>query len=148
MSSSSGTTVNQSNSGSWGTCRSRGARKGNWSSFNIAAMVISFVFFWPIGLLVLYWIMTGRNVQDLPGAIKAKWQDFSGGTHSFGERSGNSVFNDFQQTQYDRISEIKHEIKARSERFKEFKRDAQRRADQDEFNRFMANSPDSINNQG
>jgi len=144
MSSSSGTTVNQASQRSWGPCRTRHARKGNWSSFNIAAMVISFVFFWPIGLLVLYWMLTGRNVQDLPGAIRAKWQEFSVGSHSFGERSGNSVFNDFQQTQYDRINEIKHEIKARSERFKEFKMDAKRRADQDEFNRFMASSPGSV----
>lgn len=143
MSSSSGTTVNQSNSGSWGPCRNRHARKGNWSSFNIAAMVLSFVFFWPLGLVVLFWILAGRNVKDLPGAIKAKWHDFTGGSYSFGEKSGNSVFNDFQQTQYDRISEIKHEIKTRAERFKEFKMDAQRRADQDEFNQFMANSPSS-----
>lgn len=144
MSSSSGTTVNQSGTGSWGSCRNGRARRGNWSSFNIAAMVISFVFFWPAGLVVLYWILSGRNVQDLPSAIKAKWHDFRSGSHGFAERSGNTVFNDFQQTQYDRISEIKHEIKARSERFKEFKMDAQRRADQDEFNRFMANSPGSV----
>lgn len=143
MSSSSETTVNQSNHRSWGPCRTRHGRKGNWSSFNIAAMVLSFVFFWPIGLLVLFWILSGRNAQELPGAIKAKWQEFFGATQGFGERSGNTVFNDFQQTQYDRINEIKDEIKARAERFKEFKADAQKRADQDEFNRFMANHPGS-----
>ena len=27
--------------------------KGNWSGFNIAAMVIGFVLFWPLGLVVL-----------------------------------------------------------------------------------------------
>ena len=143
MSSSSGTTVNQSSQSAWGPCRGRHARKGNWSSFNIAAMVVSFVVFWPLGLVVLFWIMAGRNVRDLPAAIKAKWQEFSGGSYNFGERSGNSVFNDFQQTQYDRINEIKHEIKTRSERFKEFKMDAKRRADQEEFNNFMASSPGS-----
>jgi len=107
-------------------------------------MVLSFVFFWPIGLVVLFWIMSGRNVQELPGAVKAKWHEFTGAAQGFGDRSGNSVFNDFQQTQYDRINEIKDEIKTRAERFKEFKADAQKRADQDEFNRFMANSPGSV----
>ena len=144
MSSSSETTVNQSNNRSWGPCRTSRARRGNWSSFNIAAMVLSFVFFWPIGLVVLAWILSGRDARDLPGAIKAKWGEFKQGSQSFSERSGNTVFNDFQQTQYDRINEIKHEIKTRSERFKEFKAEARRRADQDEFNRFMANSPGSV----
>ena len=51
------------------------------------------------------------------------------------------MFNEFQQTQYDRINEIKHEIKTRSERFNEFRSDAKRRADKEEFDRFMANSP-------
>lgn len=144
MSSSNGATVNQSNDRSWGPCRSGRGRRGNWSSFNIAAMVLSFVFFWPVGLLVLYWILTGRQVQDLPGAIKQKWQELRGGAHGFSDQSSNSVFNDFQQTQYDRINEIKHEIKTRSTRFKEFRADAQRRADQEEFNSFMASSPGSV----
>lgn len=141
MSSSSETKVNQSNHRSWGPCRTRNGQKGHWSGFNIAAMVLSFVFFWPIGLVVLFWILSGRDAQELPGFIKAKWQELRAGTEGFSDRSGNVVFNDFQQTQYDRINEIKHEIKMRADRFKEFKGDAQRRADQDEFNRFMANSP-------
>ena len=53
------------------------------------------------------------------------------------------MFNAFQQTQYDRIAEIKEEIRERSRRFTEYRADAQRRADEEEFNRFMANSPAS-----
>ncbi len=79
----------------------------------------------------------------MPSAVKQKWHELRGGAHGFSDHSGNSVFNDFQQTQYDRINEIKHEIKTRSERFKEYRNDAQRRADQEEFNRFMANTPGS-----
>jgi len=141
MSSSSGTTVNQSNDRSWGPCRAGHAGKGNWTGLNIAVMVASFVFFWPMGLVVLYWILTGRNVKDLPGAIKQKWDEFRGSSYNFNSHSGNVVFNEFQQTQYDRINEIKHEIKMRSERFNEFRSDAKRRADKEEFDRFMANSP-------
>ncbi len=143
MSSSSGTTVNQSNEKSWGPCRTNRARKGNWSGFNIAVMVLSFVFFWPVGLVVLFWILNGRNVQDLPGAISRKWSEMRGKSHGFTFQSDNSVFNDFQQTQYDRINEIKHEIKMRSDRFSEYRADAKRRADQEEFNQFMASSPGS-----
>lgn len=140
MSSSSGTTVNQSNGRSWGPCRAGNAGRGNWTGLNIAVMVASFVCFWPLGLVVLYWILTGRNVKDLPGAIKQKWDDFQGSSQGFSMHSGNVVFNEFQQTQYDRINEIKHEIKMRSERFNEFRSDAKRRADKEEFDQFMANS--------
>lgn len=144
MSSSSATSVNQSGNRPWGPCGGGHARKANWSSFNIAAMVLSFVFFWPLGLVVLFWILSGRDAKELPGALKQKWRDFTGRSGGFGHSTNNSVFNDFQQTQYDRINEIKHEIKTRSERFKEFRADAQRRADQEEFNQFMANSPGNL----
>jgi hypothetical protein len=37
-------------------------KKGNWSGMNIAAMVIGFVLFWPIGLVLLYWNISGRDI--------------------------------------------------------------------------------------
>ena len=55
----------------------------------------------------------------------------------------NSVFDEFQQTQYDRIAEIKEEIKERSRRFSEFRFDVKRRAEQEEFSQFMASHPDT-----
>lgn len=54
---------------------------------------------------------------------------------------GNGVFNEYQQTQYDRIREIREEIKTRSNRFGEFGMNARRRADQEEFNSFMSDGP-------
>ena len=120
--------------------------KGNWSPLNIGAMVVGFVLFWPIGLLVLYWNIKGRDARDLPRAVKQKWSslfsrgstggDISSGTH-------NSVFDEFQQTQYDRIAEIKEEIKERARRFNEYRGDVKRRAEEEEFNKFMASNPDT-----
>lgn len=114
------------------------SRKGSWTGYNIAAMVLGFVFFWPVGLVILYWIIRGRDVRDLPAAAREKWSVFFG---SSDRRGGNIVFEEYQQTQYDRIREIKSEIKERSRRFAEFREEAQRRADQEEFNQFMASSP-------
>ncbi len=56
----------------------------------------------------------------------------------------NVVFSEYQQTQYDRIREIKDEIKSRSKRFNDFRASAKRRADQEEFNQFMADSPSTV----
>jgi len=146
MSSSSGSTNDQSNNRSRGQCCGGWGKKGNWSGLNIAAMVLGFVFFWPVGLFVLYWIITGRNVKEMPQEVRHQWSRVTGnrnGNDSFSNngRNDNVVFNEFQQTQYDRIREIKEEVKARSHRFSEFRTNAKRRADEDEFNRFMANAP-------
>lgn len=120
-----------------------GCCKGNWSAMNIAAMVIGFILFWPLGLVVLYWNITGRDLQDLPTAAKRLWDKILFGNTSFksGE-SGNSVFEDFQQTQYDRIREIKGEIRDRARRFKAYRDDKKRQEDEAEFNAFMAKKPD------
>ena len=147
MSSTNGSTINQS--GKRGHCCCNWGGKANWSGLNIAAMVLGFVVFWPVGLFILYWMFTGRSVRELPQAIGDTWSTVTSGRHDRnhrGERCDNTVFNQFQQTQYDRIREIKDEIKARSRRFAEFRADAKRRADEEEFNRFMAQAP--ANNDG
>ncbi len=145
MSSSSRSTKNDSDNPSGGRYCGAWGGSGNWSGLNIAAMVIGFVIFWPIGLAVLFWNLTGRSVKDLPDTIRHQWSKVSGywnnhdSYHSGG--TDNSVFNDFQQTQFDRVREIKDEIKERSHRFGEFRSDAKRRADEEEFNRFMSDTP-------
>ncbi|MGB0843738.1 MAG: DUF2852 domain-containing protein [Alphaproteobacteria bacterium] len=118
--------------------KNKSCGKGKWTTFNIAAMVLGFVFCWPIGLFVLFWIMSGRDVKQIPSALQEQWNRlFSGSNRSSGDKSDNSVFNDYQQTQYDRISEIKEEIKDRASRFSEYRSDAKRRADEKEFRTFM-----------
>lgn len=115
--------------------------KGKWSGVNIAAMVIGFVLFWPIGLFFLFWILTGHDVLNLPSDLAGKWHQFKGKQSSNTGVTDNVVFNDYQQTQYDRIREIKEEIKSRARRFTEFKAAARRRADEEEFRQFMDDTP-------
>ncbi len=119
---------------------------GNWSGLNIAAMVFGFILFWPIGLFILFWIITGRSVQELYRWIRGQWDKVAGnrnGGNGFGNHRGsdNVVFNEYQQTQHDRIREIREEIRERARRFADFRSDAKRRADEEEFNRFMSDSP-------
>ena len=118
--------------------------RAQWSGINIAAMVVGFVFFWPAGLAILFWILGGRDVRELPGAVRRQWRAMTGRGEGRerGGRSGNAVFEDFQQTQYDRINEIREEIRERGRRFAEFRATARRRAEQEEFDRFMASAPE------
>lgn len=148
MSSSSGSTVEQSSYHSRGLCGEKFGKRGNWSGMNIAVMVLGFVLFWPAGLGILFWIASGHNVAELPQAIRRLWMKIRGfdswsidcGFDS-SARSDNVVFDEYQQTQYDRIREIKDEIKERARRFNDYRSDAKRRADEEEFNRFMADAP-------
>lgn len=138
MCSSSRRSVGSGDFCSWSR-RGDGAVSGaRWNGINIAAMVLGFVLFWPIGLGILFWILSGRDVRDLPGAIRRQWDQKFRGKQYVAGNSDNVVFNDYQQTQYDRIREIKEEISSRARRFGEFRMDARRRADQEEFDRFMA----------
>ena len=113
----------------------------NWSASNIVALVLGFVIFWPIGLFFLYWILKGRQVRDIPRGMSNKWHQSKNGWTSRENTSDNVIFNEYQQTQHDRIREIKEEIKERTRRFAEFRQDAKRRADEEEFHRFMNQSP-------
>lgn len=146
MSTSNSNTVEHNRCGPWSGKRAshrEGRSVGNWSGTNIAAMVVGFVFFWPVGLVVLFWILSGRQVQDLPGAVRQQWRSFFGNGREPVVAVDNMVFNEYQQTQYDRIREIKEEIKGRAQRFSDFRMNAKRRADQEEFDQFMASNPSS-----
>ena len=140
MTSSNNSTINDS--GQFRSSRKGCCNKGNWSGINIAVMVIGFVLFWPVGLLILYWNITGRNLKDLPGAVQDKWNSLFNGSWGSSKtevtKGENSLFDEFQQTQYDRITEIKEEIKNRARSFKEYRSDAKRRADEAEFKEFMS----------
>lgn len=85
----------------------------------------------------------GRPIQELPAWVRDTWaRVFRGGNARASHESDNIVFNDYQQTQYDRIREIKEEIKNRAEAFRTFRFDAKRRQDQKEFEEFMASNPE------
>ena len=118
---------------------------GNWSGLNIAAMVVGFVLFWPIGLFLLFWIFTGRDVQEFPDAVRSLWSRVDDVWRGNGSDSRatteNVVFNEFQQAQFERIREIKDDIKERARRFRGFRARAKRRADEEEFNQFMSDAP-------
>ncbi|MGU9956983.1 MAG: DUF2852 domain-containing protein [Arenicellales bacterium WSBS_2016_MAG_OTU3] len=146
MSSANAATNGQNSNRSHGHCCGGLGKRGNWSGTNIACMVLGFILFWPIGLFVLYWIVTGRNVKELPQAIRHQWSKVTrrssdnGDFHANG-RSANVVFDEFQQTQFDRIRELKEEIKERSRRFSEYRSNAKRHSDEEEFERFMSGVP-------
>jgi len=118
-------------------------KRSKWSALNIFVMVFAFIVAWPIGLFILFWICSGRDVGELFGMAKSFWVKNFGSEEQFVSpaNTDNVVFNEYQQTQYDRVNEIKEEIKVRANRFYDFRSDQKRRADAEEFNNFMSSGP-------
>lgn len=118
-------------------------RHSKWSALNIFVMVIAFIVAWPIGLFILFWLCSGRDVDELFGMAKSFWVKNFGSEQQLDvpANTDNVVFNEYQQTQYDRVNEIKEEIKVRAKRFYDFRSNEKRRADAEEFNKFMSNGP-------
>jgi len=127
----------------------KGGCSNRWSLLHTLAVVGGFIVWWPIGLFMLFWVLDGRRVSDLPGVLNRAWswvqntKAFAGRNLGSGleSSSDNVVFNEYQQTQLDRIHEIREDIRRRKDRFENFRADTKRRADEDEFKRFMNESP-------
>ena len=86
-------------------------------------------------------IMAGIKPMELLGRIGAWFDGMKGQMgNPFDTKvsgSGNHVFDEYQQTQMDRIEEIKAEVRDRSDRFNSFKGDEERQRQQEQFDRFM-----------
>ena len=143
MSTTDDATVEHPRPHRWGRCGTATGRRGNWSGANVLALVLGFALFWPFGLLMVFWSLRGRDVRELPGAVRRRWR------RAFGDRSaartrhgGNAAFDAFQKTQRERVRELKAQIRERADRFDEFRAQARRRADEEEFERFMADAPE------
>jgi len=127
----------------------KGGCSSRWSLLNTAAVVGGFIIWWPVGLFLLFWVLNDRNASEVPKFLERGWSWFqsnkSQADWSFGfgreHSSDNVIFNEYQQTQFDRIHEIREDIRRRKERFEDFRAGGKRRADEEEFKRFMNESP-------
>ena len=135
------TSTQQSQSRRTGSGQCRRSNKGHWSAANIGVMVIGFLLWAPLGFAVLLWSLFGYPIEELPGWLRDRWRQLRGHTGGCKRSSDNLVFNEYQQAQHDRIDEIKEEIRHRATAFSDFRTDAKRRRDQEEFDAFMGTNP-------
>ena len=120
--------------------------RGRWTLFNIAVIIVSFVVFWPLGLFLLVWIFMDRELRELPEIVQSLFSRLRGwmSRQNLSVRttnSGNRVFDEFQQTQFDRIDEIKMEINERDNAYRDFKDEQDRAMEQQLFETFMQKKP-------
>jgi hypothetical protein len=106
---------------------------GRWSPFEIAAMVLGFIVFWPVGLAIVFRVLWKKrqgeavNVPDWVPRIGALGRD-----------SGNSAFEDWKRGELERLEEERQKLVAAQQEFAEFLGQLKRAKDREEFDRFLA----------
>ena len=114
--------------------------RGNWNATNIISVVVGIIIFWPLGLFLLIWVLMDRDVVEIGHMIRKEWRNLMAKLPSmpaFKSKTGNSVFDEYQQTQMDRIKEIKKEVHERKAAFSAYKQKRDRQTEQTEFEDFM-----------
>jgi Protein of unknown function (DUF2852) len=144
--------------GEWAGARWR--RGSRWTAFEIIAMILGFIVFWPIGLAILgYKFWQGRHGgPDLQTLATNKWQDARtmmssnsawgsswrcGGAMRSASRfytpsTGNAAFDEWRTAELARLDEERRKLDDAQREFAEYVDAIRRAKDREEFERFMA----------
>ena len=129
--------------------RGRSCGVGRWSVFEIVAMVLGFIVFWPIGLAILgfkIWQRKSGYSGDLQTVAQEKWREARGAMwggqwnsrHSFyAPSSGNAAFDDWKAAEIARLEEERRKLQDAHREFSTFVDNIRKAKDREEFERFM-----------
>jgi hypothetical protein len=116
-----------------------------WTPLTIALMVLGFIVFWPLGLVMLAYILWGQRVPEIRRhfeGMKSEWHGAWGGcgssrrSYSYA-RSGNAAFDDYREREMRRLDEERRKLDEERQEFEAFVQNLRRARDQEEFDRFM-----------
>ena len=114
-----------------------------WTPITIGLMVLGFVIFWPLGLVMLAYILWG---DQLPAKFKLDFSRPSQGNgnprrrHRYwrGEDTGNTAFDDYRKGEFERLEAERRKLEEERAEFEDFLANLRQAKDQEEFDRFMA----------
>ncbi len=115
-----------------------------WTPLTIVLMVLGFMFAWPLGLLMLAYILWGDRIPEFMSSGEAHRQrhryrygcGFGFDRSSY--ESGNVAFDDYRDQELKRLEEERRRLDEERREFEAFLSNLRRAKDQDEFDRFMA----------
>ena len=101
----------------------------------IALTILGFVYWWPIGLAILAFLIWSGRMNALRGGCVGRWSGSMDEMRNAGawwrpSRSGNQAFDDYRAETLQRLEEEQRE-------FKEFLRRLRMAKDKQEFDQFM-----------
>ena len=109
-----------------------------WTPLTIFLMVIGFLIAWPLGLLMLAYILWGDRIPEFKRGGEAF--RFHGGfrNQSTSSASGNAAFDEYRRQELKRLDEERRRLDEERRDFEEYVANLRRAKDQEEFNRFMS----------
>jgi hypothetical protein len=135
--------------------RRRGCGASRWTAFEIIAMVLGFIVFWPIGLAILAFKFWQRKsgAPDLQTVATGAWNDaraaMSGASASTprpwaswsrgssAAPTGNRAFDEWKGAELARLEEERRKLEGAHREFAEFLETIRKAKDREEFDRFM-----------
>jgi Protein of unknown function (DUF2852) len=110
-------------------------------------MVLGFIFFWPLGLAMLAYIIWGDRMMaaydemrpNISKAFQSGGFGRQGGYASCGFRStGNSAFDAYRDAELKRLEEERQRLETMRQEFDDYLANLRQARDQEEFDRFKA----------
>lgn len=115
-----------------------------FTPFTIALMVILFIVAWPLGLLMLAYLLWGDRLS-FDGATNsgAKRSARSAGCFAWNgsartQQSGNVAFDEYRKSELRRLDEERRRLDEERREFDAYVQNLRRAKDQEEFDRFMS----------
>ena len=113
----------------------------DWTPLTIALMVGGFLIAWPLGLLMLAYILWGDRIPEFrrsAESFRAKTGNFGARSHASTHESGNVAFDEYRQRELKRLEEERRRLDEERRDFEAYVRNLRRAKDQEEFDRFRS----------
>ena len=116
-----------------------------WRPIEIAALVLGFALYWPIGLAIIGLKFAQRRGYTFDETVSAMRDRFGGFGSSTGGRqwrpfdasSGNAAFDDWRKAEMERLEEERRKLDAAARDFADHLDNLRKARDREEFDRFM-----------
>ncbi|EFL87649.1 DUF2852 domain-containing protein [Ahrensia sp. R2A130] len=121
-----------------------------WTPATIAAMIIGFMIFWPLGLAMLAYIIWGDRLDKFKTDINDatdKAASFVKSPQFNSGRTGNVAFDDWREAELDRLHKERMKLDGMRAEFDDYARELRRAKDAEEFETFMASRATEVDNQ-
>ncbi|MFO1124992.1 MAG: DUF2852 domain-containing protein [Methylocystis sp.] len=131
----------------WGHCG-----RTSWRPYEIAAMILGFFIFWPLGLAILFWKLwqksygyegdlfafaqeQGARVKEAVSGVARESAGWGG--PSFMRSTGNVAFDEWREGELARLEEERRKLAEAERDFADHIEQLRRARDRDEFESFM-----------
>jgi hypothetical protein len=129
-------------SAAWNTNAPQSCSRSPRRGWEIAGIILGFIFAWPLALAYLVWKLMG---YPLPNEARAFVERNLGWTFAsrpaaggFRGSTGNWAFEEYRQRELARLEEERRRLDEESRAFAEFVEELKRAKDREEFDAFMA----------